>query len=61
MSELAQEREGLVDFLIDNQSDVDTQERISAIDQERFNWLEYIKLNLRDVVQQNHWRFGIAL
>ena len=41
---LANEREGLVDFLIENQTDVDTQNRIAEIDQERFKWLEYYKI-----------------
>jgi outer membrane protein insertion porin family len=64
---LAQEREGLVDFLRENQTDVDTQERISAIDQERFNWLEYYKIKFEgtwynkitgDLVLRSKTEFG---
>ncbi|TDI71544.1 MAG: outer membrane protein assembly factor BamA [Bacteroidetes bacterium] len=43
-SALATEREELVDFLQTNPTDVDANERISEIDQERFKWLEYYKI-----------------
>ena len=43
-SELATEREELVEFLLTDPTDVDATERISEIDQERFRWLEYYKI-----------------
>jgi outer membrane protein insertion porin family len=43
-SGLSEEREELIDFLLENQTDVDTQNRISEIDQERFKWLEFYKI-----------------
>jgi len=47
---LAQERRDLEDFLDTNPTDgevVDAQERISEIDQTRFNWLEYYKVKFQ--------------
>jgi len=41
---LRDERDNLQDFLADNPNSVDTRERISEIDQKRFNWLEYYKI-----------------
>jgi len=41
---LRDERDGLVDFLAENPTSVDSQERIAEIDQQRFNWLEYYKI-----------------
>ena len=64
---LAQEREGLVEFLLENQTDVDTQNRIAAIDQERFKWLEYYKIKFEgtwynkiagDLVLRSKTEFG---
>ncbi len=52
---LSQERDDLVDFLRENPSDVDTQNRISEIDQIRFNWLEYYKIKF-----QGTWYTSIA-
>jgi len=43
-SALAIEREGIVDFLSTDPTDVDANERIAEIDQERFKWLEYYKI-----------------
>ena len=64
---LQAEREDLVDFLIENTSDVDTQERIAEIDQERFKWLEYYKIKFQgtwytklvgDLVLKTNTEFG---
>ena len=41
---LAEERNELVSDLQQNPDDVDAQNRISEIDQTRFNWLEYYKV-----------------
>ncbi|NNM22918.1 MAG: BamA/TamA family outer membrane protein [Flavobacteriaceae bacterium] len=41
---LREEREDLVDFLQTNPTDVDTNDRVAEIDQERFKWLEYYKI-----------------
>lgn len=66
-SALAQEREELSDFLVINPDDVDTQERISEIDQERFKWLEYYKIKFKgswyttlvgDLVLKSNAEFG---
>lgn len=43
-SQLADERDDLTEFLRTNPNDVDTNERIAEIDQERFKWLEYYKI-----------------
>ena len=64
---LAEERVGLVDFLLENQTDVDTQDRIAEIDQERFKWLEYYKIKFEgtwytkitgDLVLRSKTEFG---
>jgi len=44
---LATERESLNEFLALNPGDVDAQERIATIDQERFKWLEYYKIKFK--------------
>jgi len=45
--DLSQEREELNDFLTTNPGDVDASERIAAIDQERFKWLEFYKIKFK--------------
>ncbi|MEJ2113663.1 MAG: BamA/TamA family outer membrane protein, partial [Flavobacteriaceae bacterium] len=44
---LASEREDLEEELRDNPSDQDAFERIAEIDQERFKWLEFYKINFK--------------
>jgi outer membrane protein insertion porin family len=64
---LRTERDGLVDFVIENPSDVDTQLRIGEIDQERFKWLEFYKIKFSgtwytkivgDLVLKTNTEFG---
>lgn len=48
-SALADEREELQRELIQDPGNVDINERIAEIDQERFNWLEYYKIKFKGV------------
>ncbi len=66
-SELAEEREELQSILALDPDDVDTSERISEIDQERFKWLEYYKIKFQgtwyttlvgDLVLRSNAEFG---
>ncbi|MGK0386051.1 MAG: outer membrane protein insertion porin family [Patiriisocius sp.] len=64
---LADERAEKVEFILQNPTDVDTQNRISEIDQERFKWLEYYKIKFNatwytkiygDLVLRSNTEFG---
>ncbi len=65
--ELKDERDELTSMLVPNGNNVDVQERISEIDQERFKWLEYYKLKFKgawytslykDLVLRTNAEFG---
>ncbi len=53
---LQEEREELTSMLVPNGNNVDVQERISEIDQERFKWLEYYKLKFRGAWYTSLWK-----